>query len=102
MPPRPAPPALADQPPTFVAATAEVFDDHSTGENPVIDHPQSAHDRDDRDERSLRGLIGGGSSQVSVQAALRARDASRPSEADIAQAEATLSIIHRGWMPRDS
>jgi hypothetical protein len=61
-------------------------------------HP--AHD--DRDsERGLRGLIGGGSSQVSVTAAMRARDAARPTEADVAQAEATLSIVHRGWVPRD-
>jgi hypothetical protein len=62
--------------------------------------PGPAHD--DRDsERGLRGLIGGGSSQVSVTAAMRARDAARPTDEDIAHAEATLNIVHRGWVPRD-
>jgi hypothetical protein len=50
-------------------------------------------------ERGLRGLIGGGSSQVSVGAALRARDATRPTPADVAAAEANLIIIRRGWTP---
>jgi len=52
-------------------------------------------------ERGLRGLIGGGSSQVSVTAAMRARDAARPSDEDIAEAERSLTIVHRGWVPRD-
>jgi hypothetical protein len=55
----------------------------------------------DDHERGLRGLIGGGSSQVTVQAAMRARDSARPSDADIARAEQTLAIVHRGWVPRD-
>jgi hypothetical protein len=61
-------------------------------------HP--AHDERDS-ERGLRGLVGGGSSQGSVAAAMRARDAARPTDAEIARAEATLSIVHRGWVPRD-
>src|SRR6266536_3842207 len=52
-------------------------------------------------ERGLRGLVGGGSSQVSVRAALRARDAARPTEADLAAAEAELPIVRRGWVPRE-
>jgi hypothetical protein len=52
-------------------------------------------------ERGLRGLVGGGSSQVSVTAALRARDAARPTETDIATAETELVIVRRGWIPRD-
>jgi len=55
----------------------------------------------DDHERGLRGLIGGGSSQVSVEAAMRARDAARPTDADITRAEETLTIVHRGWVPRD-
>jgi hypothetical protein len=66
----------------------EPFDSHTPGS--TEDH-----------ERGLRGLIGGGSSQVSVTAAMRARDASRPTDADIANAEQTLAIVHRGWVPRD-
>ena len=57
---------------------------------------------DDREaERGLRGLVGSGSSQVSVGAALRARDASRPSDADLAEAERDLPIIRRNWLPRE-
>ena len=57
---------------------------------------------DDREsERGLRGLVGSGSSQVSVGAALRARDAARPTEAQTADAEANLVIVHRNWMPRE-
>jgi hypothetical protein len=36
---------------------------------------------------------------VSVVAALRARDATRPTEADLAAAESNLMIIRRGWTP---
>ncbi|MDI6102058.1 hypothetical protein QLQ12_25905 [Actinoplanes sp. NEAU-A12] len=57
---------------------------------------------DDREaERGLRGLVGSGSSQVSVGAALRARDASRPSDADLAEAERDLPIVRRNWLPRE-
>jgi hypothetical protein len=52
-------------------------------------------------ERGLRGLLGGGSSQVSTGAALRARDAARPTAADLAAAEADLLIVRRHWTPRD-
>ncbi len=56
---------------------------------------------DDQSERGLRGLVGSGSSQVSVGAALRARDAARPTEEQLAEAEAELVIIRRNWMPRE-
>jgi hypothetical protein len=52
-------------------------------------------------ERGLRGLVGGGSSQVSPQAAMRARDAARPRPEDLARAEAHLQIVRRHWTPRD-
>ncbi|HKD98687.1 MAG TPA: hypothetical protein VKB69_14000 [Micromonosporaceae bacterium] len=70
---------------------AEPYDVHTPGPG------------DDRDgERGLRGLVGSGSSQVGVVAAMRARDASRPTDADIAAAETNLTIVHRGWVPRDT
>jgi hypothetical protein len=57
---------------------------------------------DDREmERGLRGLVGSGSSQVSVGAALRARDAARPSDQHYADADADLVIVRRNWMPRE-
>jgi hypothetical protein len=57
---------------------------------------------DDREmERGLRGLVGSGSSQVSVGAALRARDAARPGDEHIADAEADLVIVRRNWIPRE-
>ena len=52
-------------------------------------------------ERGLRGLVGGGSSQVSPTAALRARDAARPRPEDLARAEADLTIVRRNWSPRE-
>lgn len=52
-------------------------------------------------ERGLRGLVGPGSSQVSPAAALRARDAARPRDEDLARAENELTIIRRNWSPRD-
>ena len=56
---------------------------------------------DDQSERGLRGLVGSGSSQVSVGAALRARDAARPTDEQFAEAEAELVIVRRNWMPRE-
>jgi hypothetical protein len=56
---------------------------------------------DQQGERGLRGLVGGGSSQVGVRAAMRARDAARPTEADLAAADADLAIVRRGWVPRE-
>ncbi|KUL24204.1 hypothetical protein ADL15_44070 [Actinoplanes awajinensis subsp. mycoplanecinus] len=52
-------------------------------------------------ERGLRGLVGSGSSQVSVGAALRARDAARPSDEDLAAADRDLVIVRRNWLPRE-
>lgn len=60
------------------------------------------HNGDDTDlERGLRGLIGPGTSQVSLSAAMRARDAARVTDEDLARAEAELEIVRRGWQPRD-
>ncbi|WP_433376189.1 hypothetical protein ACQPZX_07360 [Actinoplanes sp. CA-142083] len=57
---------------------------------------------DDREtERGLRGLVGSGSSQVSVGAALRARDAARPSDEQLADADRNLTIVRRNWVPRE-
>jgi hypothetical protein len=52
-------------------------------------------------ERGLRGLVGSGSSQVSVGAALRARDAARPTEEHLADADRNLTIVRRNWVPRE-
>lgn|SRR5690606_22634039 len=63
--------------------------------------PAARSSGDDQTERGLRGLIGAGASQVSAGAALRARDAARPTDSDLAAAEADLVIVRRGWVPRD-
>ncbi|GIJ80552.1 hypothetical protein [Micromonospora phaseoli] len=52
-------------------------------------------------ERGLRGLVGSGSSQVSVTAAMRARDAARPTDEDLAEAAARIVIVRRNWTPRE-
>jgi hypothetical protein len=65
-------------------------------------YERAAGNGDEREsERGLRGLVGSGSSQVSLAAALRARDAARPDEADLADAERDLVIVRRGWVPRE-
>ena len=68
---------------------------------PRTDPEEPADRADDQGERGLRGLVGGGSSQVGVGAAMRARDAARPTDEDLAAAEAELMIVRRGWVPRE-
>jgi len=59
-------------------------------------------DEERETDRGLRGLIGSGTSQVSVTAALRARDAARPTDEEIAEAEQRLVIVRRNWVPPDA
>jgi hypothetical protein len=66
-----------------------------------VEHHHDHRFDDPAGERGLRGLVGGGSSQVNVAAAMRARDASRPTDEDLARADAELPIVRRGWVPRD-
>jgi hypothetical protein len=80
----------APSPASLAALTSPVHDPE--------DEEAPAHD-DREAERGLRGLVGGGSSQVRVTAALRARDATRPTPEDMANAESNLIIIRRGWTP---
>lgn len=68
---------------------------------PVEVNPYRLDLDDTTAERGLRGLVGSGTSQVSVTAAMRARDAARPTEADLSEAEADLVIVRRGWIPRE-
>jgi len=65
---------------------------------PLTEWPGDANEQP-QSERGLRGLVGGGSSQVSVSAALRARDAARPSAEDVTHAEEHLVIVRRHWTP---
>ncbi|HEX6967468.1 MAG TPA: hypothetical protein VF174_01375 [Micromonosporaceae bacterium] len=61
--------------------------------------PSAAAPEDREADRGLRSLIGAGSSQLSVSAALRARDAARPTEVDLAEAEERVVLIRRNWTP---
>lgn len=85
--------------------TADTSATHDPDPEPTVpgrragDSATGAEERDG--ERGLRGLVGSGSSQVSLGAALRARDAARPTEADLAEAEQSLVLIRRNWVPRD-
>jgi hypothetical protein len=93
---RPSPHDLAELSGAF-ALTAGVHDP-----DPAEVEPHHEPDHDEvATERGLRGLVGGGASQVSVAAAMRARDAARPSDADLAAAEQDLVIVRRGWVPRE-
>jgi hypothetical protein len=53
-------------------------------------------------ERSLRGIVGAGPSQVGVSGAMRARDAARPTAGDLAAADRDLVIIRRNYVPPDA
>ena len=46
-------------------------------------------------ERATSGLVGGGPSQLGVDGALRAREVSRPTDADLDEAERTVEISYR-------
>jgi len=102
---RPSPADLADLTGAF-ALTAGVQDPEPAPASTASPAPTADHHHDHRfddpaGERGLRGLVGGGSSQVNVVAAMRARDASRPTDDDLAAADADLPIVRRGWIPRD-
>jgi hypothetical protein len=102
----PSPHDLAELGSTF-ALTSAVHDPDaeprfsSSDEAVDVDPTPVDHHVDVHTERGLRGLVGGGSSQVSVTAAMRARDAARPTDEDIAAAESDLLIVRRGWVPRE-
>lgn len=53
-------------------------------------------------ERGLRGLVGSGASQLRPTAAMRARDAARPTDEDLARAERDLVIVRRHWVPPEA
>jgi len=55
--------------------------------------------RGDPSERGLRDLVGGGPSQLGPTRAMRARDANRPTEADLAEAAEQVVIVRRHWKP---
>jgi hypothetical protein len=92
--PEPAPEPAASGP----AATASPPD--GTGKRADKPRTPKRTPRDGATERGLRDLVGAGRSQVGVSGALRARDVNRPTEQDLAEAEAELVIVRRNWKPR--
>ena len=105
-PPPPADPAGAEmtghEPAAETSGIEDAPEEPVTARAPRRSRPTSGAPYDDREsERGLRGLVGSGSSQVSVGAALRARDATRPTEAQLADAEQNLPIVRRNWTPRE-
>jgi hypothetical protein len=71
---------------------------------PAADEPQrKPPTRAERDaERGLRGLIGAGPSQVSLSAAMRARDASRPTDEDLSRADRDTELVRRHYVPTEA
>ena len=61
--------------------------------------PRQTQSSRDSGERGLRDLVGAGRSQLGVSGALRGRDVNRPTEADLEDAEADLTIVRRHWTP---
>ena len=78
------------------------MDESATDEVPAPPPGRTARTRRNDAERSLRGIVGAGSSQVGVVGAMRARDAARPTAEDIAAAERDLVIVRRHYVPPDA
>jgi hypothetical protein len=57
------------------------------------------HPATDQGDRLWRDLTGSGQSQLSSDAALRARDADRPTPDELAAAEADTVVQRRHWAP---
>lgn len=81
---------------------------HPPGREPTPQHPAGTGEpqrrsgrsaREDAAERSLRSLVTTRSSQVSPVAAMRAREVALPSDADLAAAEAEVTIVRRHYVP---
>jgi hypothetical protein len=66
---------------------------------PEIEPTPAKRWRPDPSERGLRDLVGSGPSQVGPTRAMRARDANRPTEADLAEAEQEVVLVRRHWKP---
>ncbi|HSV65645.1 MAG TPA: hypothetical protein VLJ59_07040 [Mycobacteriales bacterium] len=71
-------------------------------EDRPADRPVGSPRRREPGERSLRGLVAAGPTQVSVANAMRARDAARPAAEDLAAAERELVIVRRYYVPPDT
>jgi hypothetical protein len=107
--PVPEPPLTDEVVPS--AVTAEVHDPAPDETPPAQRRPEPAESRprrgalppsEDREaERGLRGLVGSGASQVGTTAAMRARDASRPTPAEEAEAMERMVVVRRNWVPRE-
>lgn len=101
--PVPEPPPRHTEP-TSPAARPDRYDRPERTERPLPRWERNGngfHGEDTDNERGLRGLVGAGPSQVGVSAAMRARDAARPTADDLAAAEAELNIVRRYWTPRE-
>ena len=83
---------------TETAAESEA-ETAAAGEAPDPAPRRKSRSRRTDAERSLRGIVGAGSSQVGVVGAMRARDAARPTAEDLAAAERDLVIVRRHYVP---
>ena len=79
---------------TETAAESEA-ETAAAGEAPDPAPRRKSRSRRTDADRSLRGIVGAGSSQVGVVGAMRARDAARPTAEDLAAAERDLVIVRR-------
>ena len=91
-------------PPGGAAGTERVGTERDGTErsDPPAEPRRARRPRRAESERNLRGIVGAGSSQVGVVGAMRARDAARPTAADLAEAERDVVIVRRHYVPPDS
>ena len=103
-----APDAAGDDGPGRDEAEPQVWPPRAapTGPPPAPDQPAVVRRvkkaRKGDAERGLRGIVGAGPSQVTGASAMRARDAARPTAADLAAAERDVVIVHRHYVPPDA
>ena len=77
--------------------------ERSAAETASPERPAAAETGEPKEtDRTLRGLVGSGPSQLRLEAAMRARDASRPTPEDLAEAEAEVVIVRRQYVPTES
>ena len=85
-----------------VGSPADMPDHPPTTEREFVEPPteRKRPTEMDKAERGLRGLVGAGPSQLPITAAMRARDASRPSAEELAAAD-ELPLVRRNYIPPD-
>ncbi|MGN6607174.1 MAG: hypothetical protein ACTHMS_09235 [Jatrophihabitans sp.] len=91
-------PPAATAPPT-PPATTPVAGPPGGSADPAPNTARRGRRRSNDPDHALRDLVGAGTSQLGVDGALRGRDVNRPTDDDLAWAEANVQLVRRNWTP---